>query len=997
VTISDTTPGANIYYTTNGTTPTTSSSVYSSPITVSASETLEAIAVATGYSNSAVGSAVYAIGSGSTGGGSTSTHVTLTVSPGLTVPSGTTLQLTGSISPSTSGANTATGTISFYDSGTLLGSASVSGGQASISISSLAPGSHSISASYSGDGNFSTSSAATWPGTITVNSSTATVLPAYGYIDTVAGWGGGHDYNGNNIPATGASIQASGVAVDQYGNFYIADTWNTCVQKVTTSTGIITTVAGLCGDQNYGYNGDDIPATSAQLYTGRRIAVDANGNVFIADDFNNRIRVVYAGGTIPNVSNPTVGYIYTIAGTGGGGFNGDNQLATNAELYAPGAIALDASGNVYIADTDNERVRVVYVAGTIPNVTNPTMGYIYTVAGTGASGYNGDDQLATSAKLNLTIYAPGETQPGVAVDGYGNIYIADNNNNRVRAVYSGGSLPNVLSPTVGSIYTVAGTGAGGYNGDNQLAIVAELTQPSDVAVDASGNIYIADTFNNRVREVTNGQITTVAGNGGSGYNGDNILAIDADLNLPWGVAVDASGNIYIADMYNYRIRAVGGIATTTSTFEPLYKVVSILYSPPGNQSTQGYSTSTTNGTTTTVGSSFTFGNVATFSTGIKNIFTAGGSIGYSQTNSNSYAFTETFTNTTALTTSDNNSTFNASGSNAINHNLDTFEIWLNSLVTFQSNGDTPVTYTTSSTPITVNGVPLPIADILGVPAITMEASPAGVTTLNPSGAAGVTTVPEDLLAPIRIPQDSGVNAYMPGLGAVCANNQPYLQELAADLAAEAQGTNRTDSYCTQTNQCGCAPADFAGILETNPLLNYNSTTFTASPYAGTVSPLQADSLPTSSGPGSGPTACGLNTVLTTSNCRYVVVPLPGTNTKQTATENAVPLTELMEGGIQAPAITINDSSTTAETIGGSTSNSVSVSVGGGPLVANLKYQGTWTWTDTQSVGNSYGSANSMSVTLKSSTVACDEEVSIYEDTEYHTLVFQVPANVTGCN
>jgi hypothetical protein len=450
-----------------------------------------------------------------------------------------------------------------------------------------------------------------------------------------------------------------------------------------------------------------------------------------------------------------------------------------------------------------------------------------------------------------------------------------------------------------------------------------------------------------------------------------------------------------------------------------------------------------------------------------------------------------------MTTGDNSSTtFNPNSSNAVNHNLDTFEIWLNPLVTVESNGSTPLTYTVNSTPITVNGVPLPFADIVGVPAITMEAAPAGVTALNPSGVAGITTVPETLLAPIRIAQNSGVDAYMPGVGAVCANNQLYQQELAADLVAEAAGTNRTDSYCTQGNQCGCTPNDFVGILLTNPLLFSNSTMLTitsvqggtwgstsspdyyvlvtfsgntppvvnstpnwytfsgltsyaalngqtlgtatpsplgasnplptpaanqavfsfgstvfgptadtgqallpgpVSPYAGTVSPLDADSLPTSSGPGSGPTACGLNTISTPANCRYVVVPEFGTNTPQTATANAVPQTEFMQGGISAPAITITDGTTTAETTGSSTGYSLTLAAGGGPKVFNLKVQNTWTWTDNQSVGNSYGTANSMSVLLKSSTATCNEEVSIYEDTVYHTLVFLVPNNITGCN
>jgi hypothetical protein len=662
------------------------------------------------------------------------------------------------------------------------------------------------------------------------------------------------------------------------------------------------------------------------------------------------------------------GDISTVAGNGKCGYSGDKGVATSAELNIPAGVAVDGSGNIYIADQANCRIRVVHQSN----------GIINTVAGTGTAGYNGDDQVAINAEINLPI--------GVSLDGYGNIYFADYANQRIREI----------TVSTGIITTVAGTGASGYSGDGELAVNAELNWPEGVTVDLSGNFYIADVGNNRIRRVMDGTITTIGGNGKSGYSGDGGLADSAELNGPVGVAIDKGENVYIADFSNNRIRAVGG-ALTASTFNPLYKVISILYSPPGNQSAQGYGSSTTNGTTTTIGSSFTFGNTIAFSTGIPDILSSGGSIGNSTTYNQSSAFTESFTDATTITTGDNSSsTFNPSNSNAVNHNLDTFEIWLNPLVTAESNGTTPVSYTINAQPVTVNGVQVPFMDILGVPALTMLSAPAGVTTLNPLGIAGVTTVPINLLAPIAVAQDSGVNAYLPGLGAICANNTLYKEQLAADLAAEADGTNNTTIYCTQANQCGCTPSDFANILQMNPLLNYSSSTHTANPYAGTVSPLQLDSLATSSGAGSGPTICGVNSVPTTANCRYVVVPSPGTNTPETGSENAVPTTVLLEGGIQSPAITITDSTTTTETIGGSTSNSVSVTNGGGPLVASIKVTDTWTWTDNQSVGNAYGSANSMTLTIKSSTGSCDENVSIYEDTVFHTFVFQVPTNITGC-
>jgi len=789
-------------------------------------------------------------------------------------------------------------------------------------------------------------------------------LPAYDYINTVAGNGTG-GYAGDNGLATNAEIKVvNGMAVDAYGNIYIADSSNNRIRKVNSATGIITTVAG---NGSSGYNGDGIQAISAELNNPNGVAVDGYGNIYIADTSNYRIRKVTV----------STGIITTVAGEGVTGlgcifnnYNGDNQQATSAYLDNPTGVAVDTSGNIYIADTCNNRIRKV----------TASTGIITTVAGNGSKGYNGDLILATGAELYWPV--------SVTLDGYGNIYIADNQNNRVREV--------IVS--TGIITTLAGTGLAGFTGDGGLAIVADLNNPSGVASDQSGNVYIADRYNNRIRVVSNGNIKTFAGTGNvkslfcwSNYTGDGILATNAPLSCPESVAIDMNENVYIADTNNYRIRVVGG-ELTQNIFNPLYKVVSILYSPPGNQSTQGYGTSTTDGTTTTIGSTFTFGNSFSYTSGpLIGIldFSIGGSFGNSTSYNNSYAFTENLVNATTITTGDNStSMYNPTDSDAVNHNLDTFEIWLNPLVTIETNGTTPVFYTVSAQPTTVNGVTVPFADLVGVPAITMEATPAGITALNPSGIAGITTVPVNLLVPQAIAQNSGVNAYLPGLGAICANNTYYQQQLAADLAAEARGTNNTTQYCTQANQCGCTPADFVGILQTNPLLNYSSVTYTANPYAGTSSPLQANASPV--------TICGLNAVPTTADCRYVVVPSPGTNTPETATENAVPMTELLEGGIQSPAITLTDSTTTAETIGGSTSLSTSFTYGGTFLLGSIKVTDTWTWTDSESVGNSYGSANSMAVTLKSSTTACDEDVSIFEDTVYHTFVFQVPADIQNC-
>ena len=359
-------------------------------------------------------------------------------------------------------------------------------------------------------------------------------------IVTVAGTGFS-DYNGDGISATEAHLYApTDITVDGEGNFYIADMYNNRVRKVTVSTGIISTIAGT--EYEYGgYNGDGILATSAQLRYPTGVALDGSGNVYIADFSNNRVRKVTV----------STGIITTIAGTESYGYNGDGILATNASLYSPHTVALDGSGNVYIADRSNARVRKVTVS----------TGIISTIAGTGYHGYNGDGILATTAD----VHGP----QSVALDGSGNVYIAEIWNNRVRKV----------TVSTGIISTIAGTGYGGYNGDSTgeralsdyyngdgiLATSALLNHPLGVAIDESGNVYIVDAFNCRVRKVTvsTGIISTIAGTGSGGYNGDEILGTSAQLNYPAGVALDGSGNVYIADTANNRIRLLKSMSPTS--------------------------------------------------------------------------------------------------------------------------------------------------------------------------------------------------------------------------------------------------------------------------------------------------------------------------------------------------------------------------------------------------------------------------------------------------
>jgi sugar lactone lactonase YvrE len=343
-----------------------------------------------------------------------------------------------------------------------------------------------------------------------------------GTMVTVAG-NGTAGYSGDNGAATKAGLNnPNGVAVDSAGNLYIADHANNAIRKVSAGTGSITTVVG---------NG--AASSSATLYAPYGVAVDSAGNLYIADTYNNVVREVSAG----------TGIITTVAGNGTAGYSGDGGAATSAELNTPIGVAVDGAGNLYIADNTKSRVREVS-AGT---------GIITTVAGNGTTGYSGDGGAATSAELN----AP----TGVAVDGAGDLYIVDFGNNRIRKV-SAGTGNRIIT-------TVAGSGTAGYSGDGGLATNAELLNPYGVAVDSAGDLYIADSTNNRIREVSAGTgfISTVAGNGTGGYSGDGGASTSAELSGPSGVALDSAGNLYIADSGNNRVREVEVTIPPTLTFK----------------------------------------------------------------------------------------------------------------------------------------------------------------------------------------------------------------------------------------------------------------------------------------------------------------------------------------------------------------------------------------------------------------------------------------------
>ena len=423
---------------------------------------------------------------------------------------------------------------------------------------------------FSGDGGLATSAQLNGPAGMELdtagnlfivdfgNNRVRKVTPT-GVISTVAG-GGARGYVGDGGPATSAQLNGpSDVALDTAGNLFIAEFYSNRVRKVTRD-GLITTVAG---DGNRGYSGDGGPATFAKLASPSGVAVDSSGNLFIVDSENHRVRKVASNGVISTVTgtanmgnygpgpsgiavdaagnlfiadsdNNRVrkvtpgGVASTVAGNGVGGFGGDGGAAISAQLSSPGGVSVDATGNLFIADTGNNRIRKVTPAGVIS-----------TVAGNGTVvGYGGDGGPATSAQLHGPY--------GVAVDAAGNLFIADRDNCRIRKVTPGG----VIS-------TVAGNGTGGFSGDGGPATSAQLAAPHGVAVDAAGNLFIADYANNRIRMVTpDGIIRTVAGNGTMGFSGDGGPATSAQLFQPGGVAVDAAGNLFIADTFNNRVRKV---------------------------------------------------------------------------------------------------------------------------------------------------------------------------------------------------------------------------------------------------------------------------------------------------------------------------------------------------------------------------------------------------------------------------------------------------------
>jgi sugar lactone lactonase YvrE len=425
------------------------------------------------------------------------------------------------------------GTVTFQSGTNVFGTAPLVNGTASLSTV-LPVGTYSVTATYGGTAAYGASTSTT----------------SAGYIFNLAGNGTfGNTVTTGGVPAASAEFKnLYGVAVGPDGTIYIADTFNNQIDAVSPNTGVIRVIAG---SGTYG-DVDSTSPLSAEFASPRGLAFDTRLDaLFIADRDNNTIREL----------NLTTGQVSTVAGTGMFGNGGSNIAATSAALANPNAVAVGPTGlTLYIADTFNNVIREV----------NLTTNIITTVVGTGTAGYSGDGGPATSARL----FDPS----GVALDSAGNLYIADSDNNVVRRVTASTQV----------ITTIAGTGTLGYTGDNGPATSAELGTPWGLALNSAGTVlYMAAINNNAIRAVnlTTGIITTVAGTGTFGSTGNNGPATAAGLSSPRSVAVDASGNLFIADTLGPSANVNGGgsirmvaagAGTASVTVEPFASIA------PGN-------------------------------------------------------------------------------------------------------------------------------------------------------------------------------------------------------------------------------------------------------------------------------------------------------------------------------------------------------------------------------------------------------------------------------
>ncbi|WP_161499399.1 NHL domain-containing protein [Flavipsychrobacter stenotrophus] len=365
-------------------------------------------------------------------------------------------------------------------------------------------------------------------------------------ITTIAGVGTVSGFSGDGGPASAATMtETFGITMDAVGNMYISDYSNNRIRKIDTS-GIITTFAGNGG----GYSGDGGPATAAGI-DGPAELVMFGTSLYVSEMHSSRVRKIDAAGIIT-----------TFAGNGSSGYSGDGGPATAAAISSPYGIGVDNVGNVYIPDQYTNHIRKV-----------DTSGIITTFAGTGVAGYSGDGGAATLAEIQLV--------DDIKTDKVGNIYFCDYFNNVIRKV-----------DTSGIITTFAGTGSSGFYGDGGPASAAHIARPGGLFIDTSGNIYISDCDNSRIRVInTSGIISTMVGTGSAGFSGDGGLAINAEIRWPNDMAMDSLGNFYFCDEVNFCVRKV--TPAPISAVVPVVSQVHVgIYPNPANTTLSISSTET---------------------------------------------------------------------------------------------------------------------------------------------------------------------------------------------------------------------------------------------------------------------------------------------------------------------------------------------------------------------------------------------------------------------
>ncbi len=500
----------------------------------------------------------------------------------------------------------------------------------------------------------------------------------------------------------------------------------------------------------------------------------------------------------------------------------------------------------------------------------------------------------------------------------------------------------------GQIVDVCSSGSVSY-AEETVCVYGSFSSPAQITATASASLteccYISQ-IGVDLQLTNNGTLVADTGEPGSTYESTSVVPNGSGPYTATGwidACYGSSGNCYWED-HTWSLSAT---TWNPSILYPAYQVTSIIYSAPGNKSSDGYVTSTTDGMTTSVGNSFTAGSTITFTSG-GNFLGLGGTLsvnfGDSITSGTSTANSETFTNGTGVSLSNQSTNLNA-----INHAQDLFLIWLNPAISVVQTGQTTANYS-AGTQLTSSGTPEEV-DQVEVTAETMEANASGVTTVAP-----------EILDPQN---DSSGHPTLPGLANICAN---------VNLAEYQAG------QCTFSDQCGCTPNDFKPILGNDPVLAYSTTT----------NPMNADV--------SGASVCAENPIPAGSDCRYIPVPDAPGSTQQ---EN-----ELLSGpqctGCDIPVNSFNqsDANTTTQTLTNTNTQTTGyswevdlLSQTGGP---KLKSATQFTWNETESSGAINGSANTQSVTFSSSTVYCYEEIPIFEDTIFHTFVFVQPSNNNSC-